>query len=133
MLGERETKENLRARFPADRKPYTDDYDYEDDSDLEEGDEEDILYDDESPGAPQVATEKPRDNSGVVSIENSDTKSNKSLDIISVSDLDSLCSDSSDAKDEVGTASSAHIGKVVVIEDVAFTTYVGFPSPRCMH
>ena len=113
MLGRRETKENLRARFPTDRKPYTDDYDYEDDSDLEEDDEEDILYDAPT-GAPQALTEKPRDSF--------DMKCDESLDIVSLSDLDSLFSDSSDPKDEVGSTSPAHVGTVVVIEDVAFIT-----------
>ena len=51
-LDERETKENLRAEFPTDRKPYANDHDYEDDSDLEEDEEEDILYD-ELVGAPK--------------------------------------------------------------------------------
>ena len=113
MLGRRETKENLRARFPTDRKPYRDNYDYEDDSDLEEDDEEDVLYDVPA-GAPQAVTEKPRDSF--------DVKSDESLDIVSVSDLDSLFSYSSDPKDEVGSTSPAHVGTVVVIEDVAFIT-----------
>ena len=126
MLDERETKENLRAEFPTDRKPYANDHDYEDDSDLEEDEEEDILYD-ELAGAP-VATEKPGDNSDAANIENSNVKDNESLDIVSVSDLDSLFSEPSE-KGESETASSAHVGKVVVIEDVAFVTYAGFPSP----
>ena len=50
-LDERETKENLRAGFPTDRKPYANDHDYEDDSDLEADEEEDTLYD-ELAGAP---------------------------------------------------------------------------------
>ena len=126
MLDERETKESLRAEFPTDRKPYSNDHDYEDDSDLEEDEEEDILYD-ELAGAPQVATEKPGDNPDVANTENSNAKGNESLDIVSVSDLDSLFSESSE-KGELGTASSAHVGKVVVIEDIAFVTYAGFPS-----
>ena len=127
MLDERETKESLRAEFPTDRKPYTSDYDYEDDSDLEEDEEEDILYG-EIAGAPQVATEKPGDNPDAANIGNSNAKGSKSLDIVSISDLDSLFSESSE-KGESGTVSSAHVGKVVVIEDVAFVTYAGFPSP----
>ena len=59
VLDECKTKGDLRARFPANRKPYTVDYDYEDDSDLEEDDEEDVS-DDESLVPPRVATEKPR-------------------------------------------------------------------------
>ena len=127
MLDERRTKENLRARFPADRKPYTTRYDYEDDSDLGEDDDgDDDILDDEPASVPQVVTKKPRDSSDIVVLENSDVKSNESSDIISVSDLDSLFSESFDTKGETETAS--HVGKVVVIEDVAFVTYVGFPS-----
>ena len=62
VLDETKTKENLRAEFPTDRNPYLNDHDYEDNSDLEEDDEQDILYD-ELAGALQVATEKPEDNS----------------------------------------------------------------------
>ena len=111
----------MRALFPTDREPCTADYDYEDDSDLEEDDEDD---DDDEPSdaLSQVATEKPGDNSDVASVESSDAKSNESLDIVSVSDLDSLFFESSDTKGEAGTASPTHVGKVVVIEDVAFVT-----------
>jgi len=126
VLDKRGTKENLRARFPTDRKPYTTRYDYEDDSDLEEDDDDDDddgddILDDEPAGVPQAVAEKSRDNDVVV-LEKSDAKGNESSDIISVSDLDSLFSDSSDTKGETGAASSAHVGKVVVIEDVAFVT-----------
>ena len=123
MLDERGTKENLRARFPADRKAYTTRYDYEDDSDLEEDDDDDDdILDDEHASVPQVVTKKPRDSSDIVVLESSDAKSEESSDIISVSDLDSLFSESSDTKGKTETASSAHAGKVVVIEDVAFVT-----------
>jgi hypothetical protein len=121
VLDERGAKENLRARFPTDRKPYTTRYDYEDDSDLEEDDDED-----------DIQTTSPRARSG------RDGEAEKQLrccrsrklgreeqrtsDIVSVSDLDSLFSESSDTKGETETASSAHVGKVVVIEDVAFVT-----------
>ena len=130
MLDEGRTGENLRARFPTNRRPYTTHYDYEDDSDLEEDDDDDDgdILDDESAGVPQAVMEKPRDNDVVV-LEKSDAKSNEPSDIVSVSDLDSLFSGSSDTKGETETTSSAHIGKVVVIEDVAFVTYVGLPSP----
>jgi len=121
VLDERGTKESLRARFPTDRKPYTTRYDYEDDSDLEV-DEDDDIMDDEPASAPQTMTKKPRDSSDIVVLENSDAKSNESPDIISVSDLDSLFSGSSNTNGEMETASSAHVGKVVVIEDVAFVT-----------
>ena len=134
MLDERKAKENLRARFPTDRKPYRTDYDYEDDSDLEEDDEEDIT-DDEPAGTPQVATEKPRNDPDVVavSVESPGAKSDETLDIISVSDLDSLFSEPSGEKGEAGAASSAHVGRVVVVEDVAFVTSVGFHPFRRVH
>ena len=124
MLDERGNKENLRARFPTDRKSYTTRYDYEDDSDLEEDDDDDDdgILEDEPASAPQVVTKKSKDSSDIVVFENSDVKSNESSDIISVSVLDSLFSESSDAKGETETTPSAHVGKVVVIEDVAFVT-----------
>ena len=118
MLSERGSKENLRARFPTDRVPYATNYDYGDDSDLEEDDDD---YDDEPESASQVVTEKPRDNDVAV-LERSDAMSNKCSDIISVSDLDALFSESPDMKDETEPAFSTHVGKVVVIDDVAFVT-----------
>ena len=132
VLDQRKTKENLRSRFPADRKLYSTCYDYEDDSDLEDDDDDsdgnDIL-DEEPVGDPQVMMKKPRDNSNIAVLENSGAKINDPSDIVSVSDFNSLFSESSDTKGETGTSSSAHVGKVVVIEDVAFVTYVGLPSP----
>ena len=121
MLAERAAKENLRARFPANRKPYTSHYEYEDDSDLEEDYDDDDISDDEPASVPQVVTEKPRDNDTVV-LEKSDAKSSEPSDILSVSDLDSVFSELSDAKGETESTSSAHVGKIVVIEDVAFVT-----------
>jgi len=118
-------KENLRARFPTDRRPYTTRYDYEDDSDLEvddDDDDDDDILDNEPASAPQVVTKKPRNSSDIVVLENSNARSNETSDIISVSDIDSLFSGSSDAKGEAEITSSAHVGKVVVIEDVAFVT-----------
>jgi len=129
VLDERGTEENLRARFPADRKPYTTRYDYEDDSDLEVDADDDDTSDDEPASASQVVTKKSRKGSDIVVLENSDAKSNESSNIISISDLDSLLSESSDGKGETETTSSAHVGKVVFIEDVAFVTYVHLPSP----
>ena len=118
VLDECKSNENLRTRFPANRKPYTGDYDYEDDSDFED-DEEDVS-DDESAVPPRVAAEKSGNHlSEIATIENSDAKNSESSDVISVSDLDSLFSDPPDTKDEAGPA---HVGKVVVIEDVAFVT-----------
>ena len=98
MLDERGVKENLRTRFPTDRKPYTTRYDYEDDSDLEEDDDSEDISDDNSTSVPQVVTEK-SGNSDVVVLENSDAKSNEPSDILSVSDLDSVFSESSDTGD----------------------------------
>ena len=121
MLDERGTKGNLRTGFPTDRKPYANNHDYENDSDLEEDDDEDIL-DDEPASALQVVTEKSKGSSDLVVPETPDAKSHGSSDVISVSDLDSLFSESSDTKGETETASSAHVGRVVVIEDVAFVT-----------
>jgi len=121
VLDERGAKENLRTRFPTGRKPYTTRYDYEDDSDLEEDDDDDIL-DDEPASAPQVVTKQPRDDSDIIVLENSNAKSNVPSDTLSVSDLDSLFSESSDTKGGTETASSAHVGKIVVIEDAAFVT-----------
>ena len=121
MLAERAAKENLRARFPANRKPYTSHYDYEDNSDLEEDYDDDDISDDEPASVPQIFKEKPGDNDAVV-LEKLDTKSSEPSDILSVSDLESLFSESSDTKGGTETTSSAHIGKVAVIEDVAFVT-----------
>ena len=127
MLDERGAKENLRARFPTDIKPYTSDYDYEDDSDLEDDDDDDDdeddgdIPDDEPASTPQIVTEKSRANDVVVP-ERPAAKSNKSPEIVSVSDIESLFSECSESKDETEPASSAHIGKVVVIEDIAFIT-----------
>ena len=118
-LDECKSKENLRTRFPANKKPYTNNYGYEDDSDLEDDNEEDVP-DDEPEIPPRVATE----NSGSHSpeplvVNDSNTKSNEPSDVISISDMDSLFSELPEIKD--GTK-PAHVGKVVVIEDVAFVT-----------
>jgi len=121
VLDGRGAEDNLRARFPTDRKYSASHYDHENDSDLEDDHDEDIL-DDEPASAPQAVTEKPRSSPDIVVLESSDVKRHGSSDIVSVSDLDSLFSESSDTKGETETASSAHIGKVAVIEDVAFIT-----------
>ena len=97
MLRERETEENLRTKFPTDRKPYTNDYDYEEDSDLEEDDGEDIL-EDELTGVPQVTAGQPGNtDDDIITIENLGVKTNEPSEIISVSDLDSLFSGLPDA------------------------------------
>src|ERR1700743_2290122 len=41
VLEEQKSEENLRNSFPKKRKPYKSHYDYEDDSDLEGGDDDD--------------------------------------------------------------------------------------------
>jgi len=132
VLDERGAKENLRTRFPTDRKPYTTRYDYEDDSDLEEDDDNEDISDDDPASVPQVVTEK-SGNSDVVILEKSDAKSNEPSDVLSVSDLDSVFSESSDTEGRAETASSAHVGKVVVIKDVAFVTWVHFSISWCVH
>ena len=119
VLDECKSKENLRTRFPANRKPCTNNYDYEDDSDLEEDDEDDVS-DDESVVPSRVVTEKSGNRSSKIAIvENPDAKNSEPSDVISISDLDSLFSEPPDTKDEV---EPAHVGKVVIIEDVAFVT-----------
>ena len=118
VLDEGGAKDSLEGQVP---NRYTNHYDHEEDSDLEEEDD-DILDDEPAGRATQVATEKPRNNSDVVVIENSDVKSNEPSDIVFISDLDSLFPEPPDVKGETGTATSAHVGKVVVIEDVAFVT-----------
>ena len=126
VLEERKSKENLRARFPENRKPCTSHYDYDDDSDLEgeDDDDDDDISDDEPTVPPQAATEKPATGSlELVTIEKSDASSSESSDVTSVSDLDSLFSEPVYIKDESNTA---HFGKVIVIEDVAFITHVSF-------
>ena len=42
MLDGKEVEDDLRAGFLTDRKPYTSDYDYEDDSDLKGDDDTDL-------------------------------------------------------------------------------------------
>ena len=119
VLDECKSKENLRSRFPGNGKHYTDSYDYGDDSDLEDDDEEDVS-DDEPEISPRVATEKPGNHSPEPpATDDSNAKKNEPSDAISISDLDSLFSESPDTKHET---EPAHVGKVVVIEDVAFVT-----------
>jgi hypothetical protein len=112
VFEDKKTEENIRARFPIDRKPYANDYDYQDDSDLGEGDDEDIS--DDGPVPPQ-ATEKSGNDSDLATVEKSDSEINECPDIISVSDIDSLLSESPDTRDEAKPASSAHVGKFFVI------------------
>ena len=65
------------------------------------------------------------DSATLIGSKNSDGKDNESSDIISVSDMDSLFSDSvhTKAKPEATTIPApAHIGTTVVIDDAAFVT-----------
>lgn len=125
MLGQKETKENLKIKFPADRKPYTCDYDYDADSDLEEDEDSDFLGFDE----PQVVPDKVKNDkfgSATEDMQNSDGMENTS-DIISISDMDSLFSHSPETKAEAEMVATppptpTHTGTVVVIEDFAFVT-----------
>ena len=122
VLDKCKSNQNLRTRFPANAKPYTTKYDYEDDSDLGEDDEDDEedVPDDELAVTPRVETEKSgSDSPDLFTIENSDAKSSKSSDTLSVSDLNPAFSAPSDARDET---KSAHVGKVAVIQDTAFIT-----------
>ena len=124
MLDGRETRENLRARFPADMKPCTNDYDYEDDSDLED-DEEGVLDGAEPEDAPLVVAGKTGNSPDVGNPDAKSTDERSDPDVISVSDMDSLFSESSDIKgtsSEPGSPSSTHVGRVIVIRDVAFVT-----------
>jgi len=114
----------LRTQFPADRKPYACDYDYDADSDLEEDDWGSSDVEDPRVVAGKGKSDK-SDTSTLVGGQDSDGKGNESLDIISASDVDSLFSDSADTKIEAGVAATpapTHIGTVVVIEDVGFVT-----------
>ena len=125
VLDKKEIKENLRTGFPVDRKPYTGDYDYDDDSDLEEDEEWDSTDIEDSRVMPEKGKTDQSDSATVVDSRDSDTKGNESPDIISVSDGDSLFSDSDDTKAQAeipATSTSTHTGTVAVIEDVAFVT-----------
>ena len=126
VLNQKETKESLRTKFPVDRKPYTGDYDYDCDSDLDEDEYCDFSDFEDS----KVVSEKGKSDktgSSTEDIQNSDGKENPSSDVISISDMDSLFSDSSETTAEAEivatpTPAPAHIGTVVVIEDVPFVT-----------
>ena len=125
MLGQKETKENLRIGFPVDRRPYTDDYDYDADSDLEEDDDWDSFDAKDPQVVPENGKGDQSDSVTLIGSKNSDAKDSESSDIISISDVDSLFSDSVDAKtkaDATTTPTSAHVGTTVVIDDVAFVT-----------
>ena len=130
VLDERKIKENLRVRFPIEREPYTSNYEYEDDSDLEDDDYDDGASDsgDEPVAASQIAGGKSGNYSEHVTTEKSNTKGNsyQCSDITSVSEFDSPLSESSDTNFEADPAPSAHVGKVVTIDDVAFVTLVTF-------
>ena len=126
MLDQREAKENLRTGFPVHTKLCADNYDYDADSDLEEDEDWDPSDVEDSqvilPG--KEKNNKP-DSATLVDSKGLDTKGHETPDIISVSDVDSVSLDSVDTKAEAGvpvTPTPAHIGTVVVIDDVAFVT-----------
>ena len=127
MLDQKEAKENLRAGFPLDRKPYTDDYDYDADSDLEEDEDWDSSDAEDSRVVLEKGKSSQSDSSTLVDSQNSDAKDDESSDIISVSDMDSLLSDPVDTKTKAEVAPAptpTHIGTVIVIDGVAFVTWV---------
>ena len=124
MLDQNEKKQDLRTVFPVDRKPHIGDYDYDTDSDFEE--DEDCGFSDDEDTQPLPAGLKERndgsDSSTLAGNRGPDAKGDDSPDIISVSDMDSLFSESANTKAEVTTPAPTHAGTVVVIEDVAFVT-----------
>ena len=125
MLDQKETRENLRTQFPAHRKPYTGDYDYDADSDFEEDEDWDSSDIEDIQVVPSKGKNDKSDSATLVGSQNQDAKDNESSDIISVSDMGSVFSDSVDTKAETEVtvpSNSTHIGTVVVIEDVAFVT-----------
>ena len=125
MLDQKETRENLRAQFPTDRKPYTCDYDYDADSDFEEDEDWDSSDIEDIQAVPSKGKNDKSDSATLVGSQNQDAKDSESSDIISVSDMDSVFSDSVDTKAETEatvTSNPTHIGTVVVIEDVTFVT-----------
>lgn len=126
MLDQTETEVNLRTQFPTDRNPYTSDYDYDADSDLEEDEDWDYSNDED---AAQPVPEKSKgksdgsDSSRLAGNHDTDAKGKEVSDIISISDCDSLFSDSTKAEARAATTTTpAHVGAVLVIEDAAFVT-----------
>jgi len=125
VLDQKETKESLRTGFPVDRKPYTAGYDYDADSDLEEDEDWDSSNVEDSQVSLGEGERDKSDSGTLVDCKNSDAKGNESSDVISISDVDSLFLDSVDPKAEAEapvTPTPAHIGTVVVIDDVALVT-----------
>jgi hypothetical protein len=119
VLDQKETKQNLRTRFPADRKPCTGNYGYDADSDLEE--DEDWDFSDNEDIQPVSENLKGKrggesDSGALVDTRNSDARG-----IISVSDVNSPSSASVETKAEA-EAVAAHAGIVVILKDVAFVT-----------
>ena len=127
VLDRKETKEDLRTRFPAGSKPHIDDYDYDADSDLEEDEDWDSSDIEDSQAVPEKRKSEKSNSGTSIGCQYPDAKYNEPSDVISISDVDSLLSDSTDTKAEGGvtpTRTPTHIGTVVVIDDVAFVTYV---------
>jgi len=125
VLNQRESGENLRTQFPVDRRSSTRDYDYDADSDLEEDEDWDPSDIEDTRVVPSKYKSDKSDSATLIGSQNSDAKGNESPDVISVSDMDSLLSDSADTKagaEVAATSNPTHVGTVVVIEDVAFVT-----------
>lgn len=125
MLSQKKPGANLRSQFPADRKPYTTDYDYDADSDLEEYEDWGSSDIEDSQVIPSKDKIDESDSATLFAGKSSDAKGNESSDIISVSDVESLFSDSVNTKAEaevVVAPGTTHTGTVVVVEDVAFVT-----------
>ena len=108
-----------------DREHYTCNYDYDADSDLEEDEDCGFLDFEDCEVIPEKGKGDKSD-PDTDDIQNSGGK-NVSLDIISISDVDSMFSDPPETVVETKAAATpspapTHIGTVVVIEDVAFVT-----------
>ena len=126
VFDRKEAKENLRARFPVDRRSYTSDYGYDADSDLED-DEDCDFCDSEDSEVVQEKGESEKTGPSAGKMQSSDERENASSDVVSISDMESLFSDltetTAEAKIEATPPSTpGHIGTVVVVEDVAFET-----------
>jgi hypothetical protein len=74
---------------------------------------------------PEKGNSDKSDSCTLIGSQNSDAKGEEPSDIISISDAESLFSDSVDTKAEAGVAiapTAAHVGTTVIIDDVAFVT-----------
>ena len=125
VLDQKAIKGNLRAQPPDDWRSYTGDYDHDADSDLEEDEDWDFSGNGDTKPVPVSGEIDKPDCSTLAGSQDPNVKGDEYPDVISVSDVDSLCSGSIDTRSEAGravTSTPAHIGDIVVIEDVAFVT-----------